>query len=106
MLNLNFSPFPILETSRLILRQPSLDDKHEVFALRSSEIVNKHLNRPIAKSVEDAEKHINRINGMFGNNELISWVINLQGTTRQIGDLGYLNFSQEKLQAELGYQLL
>jgi ribosomal-protein-alanine N-acetyltransferase len=106
MLNLNFTPFPILETERLILRQPSPDDKHEVFALRSNEIVNRHLDRPIAKSVDDAVKHMEKINGMFRNKELISWVINLKGSKKQIGDLGFLYFSPEKQQAEIGYQLL
>jgi [ribosomal protein S5]-alanine N-acetyltransferase len=106
MLNLNFTLFPTLDTSRLILRQPSMDDKHEVFALRSSEIVNKHLDRPMAKSVEDAVRHMEKIMGMMDRTELITWVINLKGSKKQIGDLGYMNFSQEMLQAEIGYQLL
>ena len=106
MLNLNFTPFPVLETARLVLREPAIDDRHEVFLLRSNEIVNRHLDRPVAKTVEEAEKHIEKIRGMFRNKELISWVINLKGSPRQIGDLGYLYFSAEKLQAEIGYQLL
>ena len=57
-----FPPFPQLETDRLILRQLSSRDEEEIFSLRSSDIVNKYLNRPKAKSIEDAKNFIEKIN--------------------------------------------
>ena len=50
MLAVNFSPFPELETNRLLLRQPMLTDAQDFFILRSNTLVMKYVNRPIAKT--------------------------------------------------------
>ena len=36
MMQLNFSPFPVLTTERLVLRRMSADDAPEMFFLRSN----------------------------------------------------------------------
>ena len=55
MHKIDFTPFPVLETERYILRQLSLSDDNEIFILRSDKEVNKYLDRPIAKTIEDAK---------------------------------------------------
>ena len=54
MLNKCFTPFPILTTERLTLRQLSIDDQQNIFALRSDIEINKYLDRQVSKTIEDA----------------------------------------------------
>jgi len=54
MLNINFNPFPLITTERLLLRQVEKSDVNEIFFLRSNENVMKYIDRPPAKSLDDA----------------------------------------------------
>ena len=62
MNKINSIPFPLLTTDRLILRQLTLEDDNEIFLLRSDSEVNKYLDRPISKTVDDARQFTNKIN--------------------------------------------
>ena len=62
MTNINFTPFPILTTERLTLRQLSIDDRQKIFALRSDKEINKYLDTQVSKTVEDAINFNNTIN--------------------------------------------
>jgi len=55
MFTLRFSPFPVLTTDRLILRQLTSLDAAAIFALRSDERVNRYLDRPVCRRLEEAE---------------------------------------------------
>jgi ribosomal-protein-alanine N-acetyltransferase len=105
-MSLSFSPFPQLITERLSLRQLSLKDAEEIFALRSDEIVNKHLNRPKATSIEDAIAFINKINFAIDANQSIFWSICFKGESQLIGTICLWNFLEEENKAEIGYELL
>jgi ribosomal-protein-alanine N-acetyltransferase len=61
MLTINFSPFPILFTERLILRQVSTSDANEILEIRSNKDIMQFINRPLAGSVEDALQYIQKI---------------------------------------------
>jgi ribosomal-protein-alanine N-acetyltransferase len=39
MLRINFTPFPVLKTERLFLRQLQTEDANEIFLLRSDDTV-------------------------------------------------------------------
>jgi ribosomal-protein-alanine N-acetyltransferase len=56
MLANSFTPFPVIKTERLTLRQLSVNDDKEIFALRSDKQVNKYLDREPSNSIEDARK--------------------------------------------------
>ena len=43
MLELNFDPFPVLETERLVLRRITLDDANDYFSMRSNVDAMKHI---------------------------------------------------------------
>jgi ribosomal-protein-alanine N-acetyltransferase len=58
----SFTPFPVLKTERLTLRQLISSDDKEIFALRSDDNVNKYLDRKPSKSLEDAKNFIRTIN--------------------------------------------
>jgi ribosomal-protein-alanine N-acetyltransferase len=105
MLNLNFTPFPNLITERLVLRQLKADDANEIFALRSSDEVNRFLDRPKATTIDDAKRFIDKINDGVNKNESVYWAITLKGENKLIGTICYWNISQEYVRGELGYEL-
>jgi len=106
MTNRNFTPFPILKTERLTLRELSIDDQQNIFALRSDKEINKYLDRKPAKSIDDAKAFIQTINQNIQNNNSVYWVITLNNTDKLIGTICLFNFSDDNLKAEIGYELL
>src|SRR5215831_16763561 len=106
MLEINFSPFPYLETARLRLRQLKEEDANEIFILRSDESVNEFLDRPKAVTLDDALQHISKISKNINNNEAIMWAICLKDNSTLIGTICLWNIVKENDYAELGYELL
>lgn len=105
MLNLNFSPFPILTTERLILRQPAIEDRNETFFMRTDEGVNKYVDRPRPGSVDEAEQFIQKLIDGINKNEWIAWVISLKNDPRLIGSTCLWNISPGDERAEIGFEL-
>jgi ribosomal-protein-alanine N-acetyltransferase len=105
MLN-TFAPFPVLQTERLSLRQLSVNDDKEIFALRSANQVNKFIDRQPSITIEDARKFIYKIAETVKQNEGIYWAIALTDNDSLIGTICLFNFSRENDQAEIGYELL
>jgi len=106
MSKINFTPFPLLRTERLTLRQLTLEDDNEIFRLRSDESVNKFLDRPIAKTIDDAIQFINKINKGIRKNELIYWAIAFKNHLRLIGTICLWNISEDRTKIEIGFELL
>jgi ribosomal-protein-alanine N-acetyltransferase len=106
MTNKNFTPFPVLNTERLTLRQLISSDDKEIFALRSDDNVNKYLGRKPGKSIDDAKHFIQTINENIQRNDSIYWAITLNGTDKLIGTICLFDFSNDNLKAEIGYELL
>ena len=102
----NFTPFPVLKTERLTLRQLISSDDKEIFALRSDDNVNKYLDRKPSKSIDDAKNFIETINDNIQRNDSIYWAITLNGTDKLIGTICLFDFSSDNLKAEMGYELL
>ncbi len=102
----NFTPFPILSTERLTLRQLSIDDRQNIFALRSNKEINKYLDRQASKTIEDAVSFINNINDNTKKNSSIYWVITLTKTKTFAGTICLFDFSSEKSSCEIGYELM
>jgi ribosomal-protein-alanine N-acetyltransferase len=106
MVNINFTPFPNLETERLYLRRLVKEDVNEVFALRSDKEVMKYIPRPLVKTEEDALEHIAMIDAKIENNEGINWAITLKDNPKLIGIIGHYRIKPEHFRAEIGYMLL
>jgi [ribosomal protein S5]-alanine N-acetyltransferase len=106
MLEPNFSPFPVLTTERLVLRQLTPEDEKEIFALRTDDAVNKYLDRLKARFIEDARKFIQKINKNISNNEAVFWGITYKEDAALIGTACYWNIVKENDSAEIGYELL
>lgn len=106
MLEINFTPFPNLETDRLILRRLSAEDVLEIFALRSNKEVMKYIPRPLVKTMDDAMAHIAMIDEKIEKNEGINWAITLKDNPKLIGIIGHYRIKPEHFRAEIGYMLL
>lgn len=104
MLNFNFNnPFPVLETERLILRRVRNSDRQEMFEIRSNRETMQYIPRPLANTVEDAEKVIDMINGFVERNERINWAITEKGVDKMMGVIGYVRMNEDAHRSEVGY---
>ena len=106
MLSPNFTPFPALQTERLLLRQLTLNDTHGVYQLRSNEDVMKYINRPLTRTLEEAAAWIKVVTDTLGRNDGITWCICLkEAPATHIGSIGLWRIEKENYRAELGYML-
>jgi ribosomal-protein-alanine N-acetyltransferase len=106
MLTINFTPFPNLETERLVLRRVNENDVNEIFALRSNPETMKYIPRPLVKSIDDALEHIAMIDTKIDTNEGINWAITYKDNPKLIGIIGHYRIKPENFRAEVGYMLL
>jgi ribosomal-protein-alanine N-acetyltransferase len=104
-LQLDFTPFPVLETPRLILREPVLSDSADIFEMRSDPEVMKYIPRPLATSLTDVEVLLDQIAGFVARNERINWAIEWKETGKVVGLIGYVNINCDHSRAEVGYAL-
>ena len=102
MLSRTFTPFPILTTERLTLRQLVINDEQEIFTLRSDREINKYLDRQISNSIDDARNFINKIT----ENHSLYWAITLNDKNILVGTICLFGFSDENYKCEIGYELL
>jgi ribosomal-protein-alanine N-acetyltransferase len=106
MLNFDFNPFPILETTRFSLRPISEIDIDEIFELRSDPGVNKYLSRKSARDKKEALEFIKSIIAGIFAGEWIYWGISFKDEQSLIGTICLWNISKEKKEAEIGFELL
>ena len=105
MLEINFTPFPYLETNRLLLRKVVKSDANEIFALRSNPETMKYIPRPLVTTIEEALEHVAMIDAKIENNEGINWAITIKGNPKLLGIIGHYRIKPEHYRAEIGYML-
>lgn len=106
MLELNFTPFPVLETDRLLFRRVTEDDVNEILELRSNPETMKYIPRPLLASKEDALAHYKMINDAIEDNQGINWGVTLKGNPKLLGIMGFYRIQPENYRAEIGYMIL
>ena len=106
MLSLNFSPFPQLETERLLLKEITQRDAPALFALRADKDLMKYLDRSPAQSIDEAIAFIGLIAAAQQKNEGITWGI-FPKTQPDVlhGTIGFWRIQKENHRAEIGYLL-
>lgn len=97
MLEFNFSPFPVLETDRLMLRKITEDDAENIFLLRTNEDAMKFIHKPKLKSLEEAKELITLLN----KPERIQWGISLKDEGKIIGIAGFHRIENMHYRAEI-----
>lgn len=106
MLEVNFDPFPVIETERCLLRKIILKDTNELFELRRNKIVLKHLFRLEEKSLEEIEGVIKEYDRVIASNEKIIWAVTFKGKDKLVGTIGFRTITKEHYRAEFGYSLM
>lgn len=105
MLEVNFNPFPIITTERLVLRQIINEDETELFLMRSNANIMRYIPRPIPKTIDDLKPLLQAFNEGVSKGESISWGITLKPDNKIIGHIGFVRLSKENYRAEVGYLL-
>jgi len=106
MLAFNFTPFPVIETERLVLKRITNEDANQVFELRSNPETMKYIPRPLVKNTEDALEHIAMIDEKIETNVGINWGITFKDNSKLLGIIGYYRMQPDNYRAEIGYILL
>lgn len=103
-MQLNFSPFPTLNTERLVLRKMNIKpDVQAIFELLSNEENQRYLKRPLAQSLEEAKQHILRMNKGAEDDKWLVWAIEKE--EKLIGTICLWNFATAQNSGEVGYEL-
>jgi len=105
MLELNFDPFPVLSTERLLLRKITEDDADQIFFLRSNREVLRYLDRDPITSVDDALQWIRMIDAGVRGNEFVAWAMSLKDDKKLIGTISFWNIEKQHYRSEIGYAL-
>ena len=105
MLDPQFTPFPALDTERLVLRAITAEDAPAIFRIRSDQRVMKYIGKEPTTSVEDALKLIATIQLDLEENNAISWAITMKRSNELIGMIGFYRLKKEHHRGELGFAL-
>ena len=107
MLRVSFTPFPLITTPRLLLRQMTERDADQVFKLRSDDETLRYLDKTAMQSRTEAVMLITKINADAIANDGITWGIALKEKPQLlIGTIGLWRIVKEHYRAEIGYMLL
>ncbi|RIW28782.1 N-acetyltransferase [Bacillus salacetis] len=97
--------FPVIETSRLILRKPTQEDAEDMLVYLADEEVVKHMGLAPFNGVEDALSEIQWYDSIRREGSGIRWGIILKESGRMIGSCGFHNMDTAHFRAEVGYEL-
>jgi len=106
MLQVQFSPFPALQTPRCRLRRMRLEDSPRMLELRSSPSVMRYIDKETMTSLEEAQLMVVRIDDALRSNSGISWCLTTYDDDLMIGNAGLWRMIPEHYRAEIGYMLL
>lgn len=95
-----------LETERLQLKEINETHVEDILKIRSNEIINQFVQRNSPKNNYDALQFILTIKERARNNETFYWGISLKDQPNLIGTICLWKFSDDRKQAEVGYELL
>jgi [ribosomal protein S5]-alanine N-acetyltransferase len=105
MMSFSLNPFPVLETERLILRQPAMSDVDEIFKYRGNREFMRFIPHRYATGRSEVEEMISRVTDMISKAEGMHWAITAKGDDTILGTIGYVRFLKEHYRAEIGYSL-
>ncbi|PRA09504.1 MULTISPECIES: GNAT family N-acetyltransferase [unclassified Paenibacillus] len=99
------TPFPELETKRLLLREIKQSDSQDIFQIFSSDEVTRFYDVETFTNTKQAEELIQRWKERFENGQVIRWGIALKSDNRIIGTCGFHGWMKQHYKAVMGYEL-
>ena len=106
VLVINFSTFPVLQSSRLILRAITEKDTGDLFAMRKNVRMHEHTDTKPDNTPADTEAYIQRMNKGVSENKWIIWAMEHKQSQRVIGTISIWNIAADQQSAELGYGVI
>jgi len=103
---IKFSPFPNLETERLILRRLSRDDSDHLYEMRKDPRMHVHTDTIPDKSIDDTKAYIDKMNKGIDANKWIIWAMAHRQSQKVIGSISLWNIDSEDESGELGYGII
>ncbi|MCC6838899.1 MAG: GNAT family N-acetyltransferase [Flavobacteriales bacterium] len=105
MLRTDFKRIPRLSTPRLELRAMQDDDAGDVFQLRASPAVMRHIPKPIGTRTAEGLELVREFRNAAAAGNAIMWAITVKGSRRLLGYIGFWRILKEHHRAEIGYAL-
>lgn len=103
---MNFSEGYDIYTERLLLRSPRMNDREDIFFMRTDASINKFIKRQKPKHLSEVDVFIKDRLKDRREGRSIYWAITLKTTPdTYIGAITLWNFSKDRQTAELGYDL-
>jgi ribosomal-protein-alanine N-acetyltransferase len=100
-----FRDFPVLHTSRLLLREILPGDAADIFEQHNNTNVNRFVAREEMKAVKEAEKFVTDTRKKYKTQQGIMWAAQLRGSGNIIGTCGFTRIEHANLRAELAGEL-
>lgn len=103
---INFNPFPIIETKRLLLRRITIKDTNDLYHMRRDPRMNEFVDTKVDTSIIETQVYIEKINKGVDENKWIIWAIEHKEASRVIGTICIWNINEEQNNGELGYGII
>lgn len=100
-----FDPFPILETTRLRLRELTVDDAPALFRWQQDPLFMRYLGRDPDASLDATLARLEMIRTAIRDETGITWGLTLRATGELVGSAGLWRWVKPHRYAEIGYQL-
>ena len=97
--------FPVLRTSRLVLREISSGDVKSVFAMESDPVAMRYWSRPPMQDMAEAREAVERSMELFPDRHALKWCLTRPPEDVLIGHVSLFSFSTQNRRAEIGYGL-
>lgn len=97
--------FPTLETERLTLRPPTMDDVEWFYSVRSDAEFMAFMHRPPISQKSEAQDFIQNILDRVEQQTGIQWVLEVKASGKVVGYAGLWRWDQKNHTGELGYGL-
>jgi ribosomal-protein-alanine N-acetyltransferase len=100
-----FTTFPVLETTRFVLREVTLEDAADMYHIMSSAEAMRYFGQQPMTSPGQAVQRIQGIRNSFRERTGIRWAIAQRTTGQFIGTCGFWRLFEPHARAEVGYEL-
>lgn len=102
-MNINFNPFPQLESKRLIFKPLEKEHIRPLFDYQSNKGNFEFVDMPVYTDIKQAKTYVTKMNQGVKDNKWIIWAICLKETLEIIGTISVWNLDANRQSGELGY---
>jgi len=102
---LTSTPFPELNTNRLLLQRPSLKDANDYHQILSCPEISRYSDVPVNPTKKRSERFVSWMSKLHTRGTGIGWIIKLRDTNNTIGAVRINSFEKKASCALMGYEL-